>query len=635
MPLLSFDRVSIAFGQAPLLEEASLSIEAGERIGLIGRNGAGKSTLLQLVDGAVTPDAGEVWRQPGLRISRLAQDLPGDADATVYDAVAEGLSEAGRLLAAYHHVSHEVATDASLLRRMEELQHEIDACDGWSLGQRVDQILARLELDGEARLDALSGGWKRRVALARALVSEPDLLLLDEPTNHLDIEVIQWLEERLQELSGGVLFVTHDRALLTRLATRILELDRGVLSSWPGSYPRFVADKAAALEQEERQHALLDKKLAQEEVWIRKGIKARRTRNEGRVRALLRLREQRAQRRELEGTARIALDPGESSGKLVIDAQHVGFAWGGQPVMRDLSIRIMRGDRIGLVGPNGVGKTTLLRVLLGELAPTSGSVCLGTKVQVAYFDQLRAKLALDRTVIDNIADGSEYTEINGQRRHVLGYLQDFLFSPERARTPVSALSGGERNRVLLARLFAQPANLLVMDEPTNDLDLETLELLEELLIEYPGTLLVASHDRAFLDNVVTSTLVFEGAGRVQEYVGGYSDWVRYTQRLASAKATASAKRAPSQPSPAVERAAKPRRQKLSFREARELADTPGRIEALEREQAELGLRVSEPSFYKSDAAEQAHVHARLAALPAELAAAYGRWEAREALRGEP
>ena len=366
------------------------------------------------------------------------------------------------------------------------------------------------------------------------------MLLLDEPTNHLDIEVIQWLEERLQELSGAVLFVTHDRALLTRLATRILELDRGVLSSWPGSYPRFVADKAAALEQEERQQALFDKKLAQEEVWIRKGIKARRTRNEGRVRALLRLREERAQRREVEGKARIAIDPGEGSGKLVIDAQHVAFAWGGLPVVRDLSLRIMRGDRIGLVGPNGAGKTTLLRVLLGELAPTSGSVRLGTRVQVAYFDQLRAELALDRTVIENIADGSEYTEINGQRRHVLGYLQDFLFSPERARTPVSALSGGERNRVLLARLFAQPANLLVMDEPTNDLDLETLELLEELLIEYPGTLLVASHDRAFLDNVVTSTLVFEGEGRVQEHVGGYSDWVRYTQRLASAKAAESA-----------------------------------------------------------------------------------------------
>jgi ABC transport system ATP-binding/permease protein len=634
MPLLGFDRVSISFGRAPLLEDASFTIEAGERIGLIGRNGAGKSTLLQLVDGTATPDAGEVWRQPGLRIARLAQDLPEDAEATVYDAVAEGLAEVGRLLAAYHHVSHEVANDPALLRRMEDLQHEIEACNGWSLGQRVDQILARLELDGEARLAALSGGWKRRVALARALVSEPDLLLLDEPTNHLDIEVIQWLEERLQELSGAVLFVTHDRALLTRLATRILELDRGVLSSWPGSYPRFIADKAAALEQEERQQAVFDKKLAQEEVWIRKGIKARRTRNEGRVRALLRLREERAQRREVEGKARIAIDPGEGSGKLVIEAERVAFAWGGLPVVRDLSLRIMRGDRIGLVGPNGAGKTTLLRVLLGDLAPTSGSVRLGSRVQVAYFDQLRAELALDRTVIENIADGSEYTEINGQRRHVLGYLQDFLFSPERARTPVSALSGGERNRILLARLFAQPANLLVMDEPTNDLDLETLELLEELLIEYPGTLLVASHDRAFLDNVVTSTLVFEGAGRVQEHVGGYSDWVRYTQRRASAKAAESAARAPSEPRPAVDRAAKPRRQKLSFREAQELADAPGKIEALEREQAELGSRVSEPAFYKSDAAERAQVQARLAALPAELAEAYGRWEDLETRRGE-
>jgi ABC transport system ATP-binding/permease protein len=632
MPLLTFDRVSIAFGQAPLLEDASFTIEAGERIGLIGRNGAGKSTLLQLVDGAATPDAGEVWRRPGLRISRLAQDLPGEADATVYDAVADGLAETGRLLAAYHHVSHEVANDASLLRRMEDLQHQIEACNGWSLGQRVDQILARLELDGEARLGALSGGWKRRVALARALVSEPDLLLLDEPTNHLDIEVIQWLEERLQELSGGVLFVTHDRALLTRLATVIFELDRGVLTSWPGSYPRFVADKAAALEQEERQQALFDKKLAQEELWIRKGIKARRTRNEGRVRALLRLREERARRRDVEGRARMALDPGEGSGKLVIDAEHVAFAWGDLPVVRDLSLRIMRGDRIGLVGPNGAGKSTLLRVLLGELQPTSGSVRLGARVQVAYFDQLRAALALDRTVIENIADGSEYTEINGQRRHVLGYLQDFLFSPERARTPVSALSGGERNRVLLARLFAQPANLLVMDEPTNDLDLETLELLEELLIEYPGTLLVASHDRAFLDNVVTSTLVFEGEGRVQEHVGGYSDWVRYAERRASGRAVESAQRAPAEARPAVARAAKPR--KLSFRETQELAEAPGRIEALEHEQAELGARVSDPAFYKGDAAEQARVQARLVALPEELAAAYRRWEELETRRAE-
>jgi ATP-binding cassette subfamily F protein uup len=634
MPLLSLDHVSIAYGRGALLEDASLQIDAGERVCLIGRNGAGKSTLLKIVDGEVTPDAGEVWRQPGLRIARLAQDLPHGADATVYDVVAEGLAETGRLLAEYHHVSHAVASDHALLRRMEELHHEIDVRDGWSLGERVDQMLARLELPADAPLAALSGGWKRRVALARALVSEPDLLLLDEPTNHLDVEVIQWLEERLAEFRGGVLFVTHDRALLARLATRIALLDRGKLSSWPGDYARFLSQRAAALEEEERRDALFDKRLAQEEVWIRKGIKARRTRDEGRVRALLRLRAERAARRELEGSARLALDAGEASGKLVVDAKRVSFGWGEQPVVRELSLRIMRGDRIGLVGPNGAGKTTLLKLLLGELAPSSGEIRLGTRLEVAYFDQLRAELALDKTVIENIAEGREYTEVNGERRHVLGYLQDFLFEPERARTPVRALSGGERNRLLLARLFAQPANLLVMDEPTNDLDLETLELLEELLIEYPGTLLVASHDRAFLDNVVTSTLVFEGGGRIQEYVGGYSDWLRHTQKLAASRAAEAAGRAPSKPAAAAvtEKPRTPNR--LSFKEARELAETPGRIEALESEQAELGERVGEPAFYRSDPSAQARVHARLAAIAKELEAAYARWEELEARRGE-
>ena len=636
MPLLSFNGVSIAYGLGALLEDASFQIDAGERVCLIGRNGAGKSTLLKIVGGDVTPDAGEVWRQPGLRIARLAQDLPEDTGATVYDAVAEGLAETGRLLAEYHHVSHAVASEHALLRRMEQLQHEIEAQGGWSLGERVDQILARLELPPDTALGTLSGGWRRRVALARALVSEPDLLLLDEPTNHLDIEVIQWLEERLAEFRGGVLFVTHDRALLARLATRIVELDRGALTSWPGDYPRFLAQKAAALEEEERHAALFDKKLAQEEVWIRRGIKARRTRNEGRVRALQQLRVERAQRRNVEGKARLALDAGEASGKLVVDAERISFAWGEQPVVRDLSLRIMRGDRIGLVGPNGAGKTTLLRILLGELAPRSGSVRLGSKLQVAYFDQLRAELALDKTVVENVAEGSEYTEVNGERRHVLGYLQDFLFSPARARTPVQALSGGERNRLLLARLFAQPANLLVMDEPTNDLDLETLELLEELLIDYPGTLLVASHDRAFLDNAVTSTLVFEGNGRVNEYVGGYSDWLRYTQRLAATKAAESAGRAPARAAgagAAPPSAAKPRAGKLSFKEARELADAPGKIEALEREQAALSARLGEPAFYKGDVSEQTRVKDRLGAVAKELADAYARWEELEARRG--
>ena len=638
MPLLSFERVSISYGRGALLENASFQIEAGERVCLIGRNGAGKSTLLKIVDGEVIPDAGEVWRQPGLRIARLAQDLPYDESTTVYDAVAEGLAEIGRVLAEYHHVSHDVAHDHSLLKRMEVLQHELDTHNGWSLGERVDQILLRLELPPDEALGSLSGGWKRRVALARALVSEPDLLLLDEPTNHLDIEVIQWLEERLSEFRGGVLFVTHDRALLTRLATRIVELDRGALTSWPGDYPRFLEQKAAALEEEERRSALFDKKLAQEEVWIRKGIKARRTRDEGRVRMLLRLREERAARREVEGKARLTLDAGEASGKLVAEAKHISFAWGEKPVARDLSLRIMRGDRIGLVGPNGVGKTTLLRLLLGVLAPDKGTVRLGTKLEVAYFDQLRAELQLEATVIDNIAEGREYTEINGERRHVLGYLQDFLFSPERARTPVKALSGGERNRLLLARLFAQPANLLVMDEPTNDLDLETLELLEELLMDYPGTLLIASHDRAFLDNVVTSTLVFEGDGHVQEYVGGYSDWLRYTQKKLAAKSAEGAGRGPAKsasaaPGTSAAAAAKARPNKLSFKEARELAEAPAKIEALEREQEKLSARVSEPAFYKSDAAEQAGVHARLAGITPELAAVYARWEELEARRG--
>jgi ATP-binding cassette subfamily F protein uup len=631
MPLLSFDRVSISFSRHALLEQASFQIDAGERVCLIGRNGAGKSTLLKIVDGEVTPDAGEIWRMPGLRIARLSQELPFDDAATVFDVVAEGLAEVGRLLAEFHHVSHAVADDPSQLDRMEALQHAIEACDGWSLSQRVDQILARLELPPDAQIGTLSGGWKRRVALARALVSDPDLLLLDEPTNHLDIEVIQWLEEQLIEFRGGVLFVTHDRALLTRLATRIVELDRAVLTSWAGDYPTYLAKKAAALEEEERHAALFDKKLAQEEVWIRQGIKARRTRNEGRVRALLALRSERSARREVEGKSRLSLDEGQASGKLVAEATRVSYAWPGSttPIVRDFSLRIMRGDRIGLVGPNGVGKTTLLRLVLGQLAPTSGSVRLGTKLEIAYYDQLRAVLELEKTVLQNIAEGREYVDVQGQRRHVIGYLQDFLFSPDRARMPVKALSGGERNRLLLARLFAQPANLLVLDEPTNDLDIETLELLEELLMSYRGTLLLVSHDRAFLDNVVTSTLVFEGEGRVQEYVGGYSDWLRQRQRAALAAVRVTSP-APKDAKPAA--IAKPKAGKLGFKDARELEQAPQKIEALEVEQSKLTERLSEPDFYKLPAAEQSKVHARLAALAVELESVYARWVALEALR---
>jgi ATP-binding cassette subfamily F protein uup len=627
MPLLSFDRISISFGRNALLNEANFQIDAGERVCLIGRNGAGKSTLLKIVHGEVMTDAGDVRRQPGLSVARLSQDLPVDDGATVYDIVATGLADVGRLLSEFHHVSHAVAEDASLMKRMETLQHEIDVCNGWSLGQRVDDMLARLELPADTLIGELSGGWRRRVALAQALVSNPDLLLLDEPTNHLDIELIQWLEEHLVEFRGGVLFVTHDRALLTRLATRIVELDRGVLTSWACDYPTFLARKAAALEEEARHAALFDKKLAQEEAWIRQGIKARRTRNEGRVRALVALREERAQRREVEGKVRLALDEGRGSGKLVAEAKNVSYTWDGSdaPVVSDFSMRVMRGDRIGLVGPNGVGKTTLLRVLLGQLAPSSGQVRLGTRLEIAYYDQLRAALEFDKTVIDNLAGGLEYVEIGGERRHVIGYLQDFLFSPDRARTPMKALSGGEHNRLLIARLFAQPANLLVLDEPTNDLDIETLELLEELLLDYRGTILLVSHDRAFLDNVVTSTLVFEGDGHIQEYVGGYSDWVRRRKALAAKTAKSVA---PEKPAAAPK--SKPR--KLGFKQARELEEMPAKIESLEAEQSGLLARLSEPDFYKLSSVEQARVHERMAALTGELETAYAHWSELESLR---
>jgi ATP-binding cassette subfamily F protein uup len=629
MPLLSFDSVSLTFAREPLLDHASFQIDPGERVCLIGRNGAGKSTLLKVAEGSVAPDDGEVWRQPGLRIAQLAQELAVDAAATVFDVVAGGLPEMGALLAEYHHVSHELGRDASVLGRMEQLQHEIEAHDGWRLHERVEQVLATHRLAADAHVADLSGGWRRRVALARALVGDPDLLLLDEPTNHLDVEVIQWLEDRVLEFRGGVLFVTHDRALLTRLATRILELDRGRLTSWPGDYPNFLAKKALALEEEERHDALFDKKLAQEEAWIRRGIKARRTRNEGRVRALVAMREERRRRREVQGRAQFAVEEAQASGKLVIEAEHVSFGFGGEPIVRDFSLRIRRGDRIGLIGPNGAGKTTLLKLLLGELAPDRGRVRLGTKLEVAYFDQLRMQLAPEQTVLESVAGGSEQIELGGERRHVLGYLQDFLFSPERARAKVATLSGGERSRLLLARLFAQPANLLVLDEPTNDLDIETLELLEERLLEFGGTILLVSHDRAFVDNVVTSTLAFEGNGRVYEYVGGYTDWLRQRRTPAAAQPAA---RAPAPVASRPEPAGQAAPAKLGFKERRELEQLPARIDALEREQSELGAAVSRPEFYERSAAERAPVEARLAALPAELEAAYARWAALEERR---
>ncbi|HSC83894.1 MAG TPA: ATP-binding cassette domain-containing protein, partial [Pseudomonas sp.] len=572
MTLLKFADVSLAYGAMPLLDKVSWQIARGERVCIIGRNGTGKSSMLRLVKGEQSGDDGEIWRAPGLKIGELPQELPRADDRSVFDVVAEGLAGVGELLARYHHLSQNIHTDEDLNQLM-HVQQELEAKDGWRLQQLVDSTLSRLQLPADKTLAELSGGWRRRVLLAQALVSEPDLLLLDEPTNHLDIGAIAWLEEALKEFNGAVLFITHDRSFLQNLATRILELDRGGLIDWNGDYASFLVHKEQQLAAEESANALFDKRLAQEEVWIRQGIKARRTRNEGRVRALKAMRQERSERRERQGKANIQLDTADKSGKQVMVVENVTFAHpGGAPLIRDFSFVLQRSDRIGLLGANGTGKTTLLKLLLGDLQPTSGKVEVGTKLEVAYFDQLRHQLEPEKTVIDNVAEGRDFITIDGQSRHVLSYLGDFLFSPQRARTPVKALSGGERARLLLAKLFSKPANLLVLDEPTNDLDVETLELLEEVLLSFPGTVLMVSHDRAFLDNVVTSTLVFENDGRVREYVGGYQDWLRQggSPRLLgvgeskSGKAELSAV-APAAPVESVTEAAPSAKKKLSYK----------------------------------------------------------------------
>jgi ATP-binding cassette subfamily F protein uup len=633
MPLIRLDSVFLSYGPRPLLERASLEVRRGERVCLVGRNGAGKSSLLRILGGEVKPDAGTVWVRPGTRIAHLAQDVAPDSQETVFDVVAGGLAEVGRLLSDYHHVAAELGHTHSeaAVQRLSDLQHQLESHNGWELEQRVQDVLERMDLDGDAAIQALSGGRRRRAMLARALVCQPDVLLLDEPTNHLDIESITWLEDFLAGFTGAVLFVSHDRAFLKRLATRIVELDRGQLSSWPGNYDDYLARKAEALVVEAHHNAVFDKKLAQEEVWIRQGVKARRTRNQGRVRELEALREQRRQRRERVGTAKLTLDEAERSGQLVFEAEGVNFSYGDTVVIRDLTTRIMRGDRIGLIGPNGAGKSTLIRLLVGELEPTSGRLYRGTNLQVAYFDQQRAQLDLTALVMDSVGAENQMVTVNGRTRHVTGYLQDFLFPQDRLRSPVSTLSGGERNRLLLAKLFTQPANLLVMDEPTNDLDVETLELLEEVLLDYKGTLLLVSHDRAFLDNVVTSTLVFEGAGRIGEYVGGYSDWLQYQQgKVAAASVSHLRISTPVPVAASTPEKRETKAKKLSFKEQRELDDLPNKIDALEAEQVQLHAKMGQGAFYQQPSATVTATLARLETVTKELAACYARWEALDA-----
>jgi ATP-binding cassette subfamily F protein uup len=633
MPLVTLDQVSVAYGHLPLLDSVSLQIDPGERIAIVGRNGTGKSTLLQVVGGSLSPDSGTIWRQPGLKVSRLVQDVPLSSERPVFDVVAEGLGDLRTLITEYHHAAAAAADGRpGSLERLGRLQHELEERGGWHLEQRVELILERLDLPADQIVDALSGGWRRRTLLAQTLVNQPDLLLLDEPTNHLDIDAITWLERFLLEYPGTIVFVTHDRAFLARLATRVIDLDRGRLTSWPGDYATFVRKKDEWLANEAVLQEKFDKKLAVEEAWLRQGIKARRTRNEGRVRALLAMRTDRAARRTAIGTARIQVEQADASGRMVFQAEDLGKRFGDRVVIRSFSARVMRGDRIGLIGPNGAGKTTLLRLLLGDLAPDTGTVRAGTNVQVAYYDQQREQLDPERTVFDTIGEGNDTVTVNGASRHVRGYLRDFLFSDERARSPVKALSGGERNRLLLARLFTRPSNVLVLDEPTNDLDLETLELLEALLVDWPGTLLIVSHDRVFLDNVVTSTWAFEGDGRVEEFVGGYEDWLR--QRTVAAadepaprsRAGRASGRTTEAPTLASTTDAPPAKKKLSYKEQRELAALPDTIAGLEAEQQSLSTAIAAPDFYKRAPGDIAASLARLDAIAEELLQQYARWD---------
>jgi ATP-binding cassette subfamily F protein uup len=626
MPYLILDNVSLAYGHWPLLDGAALVLDKGERVGLIGRNGAGKSSLLRLVAGDIQPDDGSIWRRPGLRLARVAQEPEFPADATVFAAVAQGAGPAHGLLETYHAAARMAGDgNATALAELVRLAHELEVHDVWRLNSRVQELLDRFQLDADAPVETLSGGNRKRVALARALAAEPELLLLDEPTNHLDFGAIEWLEEQLATFPGALLLVTHDRAFLDRVANRIVELDRGRLRAYAGNFAAYQSRKAEELDVEAAHQRKFDKFWRQEEAWIRKGIEARRTRNEGRVRRLEALRRERAARRERLGQVGFALDAGARSGQLIAEFEQVGFAYGARTLIRDFSTRILRGDKLGLIGPNGAGKTTLIRLILGELEPTAGRVRRGTRQEVAYFDQFRNQLDDDATLIDTISPGSDHVVIGGQRKHVIGYLEEFLFPAERARAKVGALSGGERNRLLLARLFARPANLLVLDEPTNDLDIDTLELLEQLLQDYRGTVILVSHDRAFLDNVVTQSIVFAGDGRLLELPGGYADWLSWQARATPADNARTATPKPTAAAPG----AKPKKPGLSYREQKELEALPARIAELEDEQAALTARLSDPAMY-ADHATAAQLHTRAAQIEDELLDLLTRWEDLEA-----
>ncbi|HUL01414.1 MAG TPA: ATP-binding cassette domain-containing protein, partial [Nitrospirota bacterium] len=629
MALVSLQNIGISFGGPQLLEGADIFIERGERVCLIGRNGTGKSTLMKIIGGEIKPDYGKIVYQQGVRITLLSQEVPRDVQGSVLDIVSSAFGAQGKLLAEYHHASINLANDHSekALVALENIQHKLESADAWQIQQRVETTLSLLNLQADDEFSKLSGGLKRRVLLAKALACEPDLLLLDEPTNHLDIDAIAWLEKFLVGFSGTLLFITHDRMLLQKLATRIIDLDRGNLTSWPGNYELYLERKQAALDAEAVESAKFDRKLAAEEVWVRQGVRARRTRNEGRVRALKELRKIRGQRREVTGAARMQMQEMERTGKLVFEAKNVSFGYDNRPVVRDFSTTIIRGDKVGFMGPNGLGKTTLLKLLLGYLKPQRGTVRHGTNIEVAYLDQHRIHLEDEKSVQDNVANGSDYVTINGNRRHVIGYLQDFLFLPERARSPVKVLSGGERNRLLLAKLFTKPSNVLVLDEPTNDLDIETLDLLEELLMDYIGTVLLVSHDRTFINNVVTSTLVFEGEGAVNEYVGGYDDWLRQERPKAGIIVQVKAEQ-----EKVASRTKAEKIRKLTFKEKKELEEIPRYIEELEAEQEKIIQIMADPGFYRDRGSKVSEYTTRLEMLKKELAEAYARWEALEEAR---